>query len=119
MVPPDPHPVEDLDVEDLELVRRIERGDRDSFLLFYERFFAPIHAFARRRCACESDAEALCERVLTAAVASLGEWRGELPLAAWVHAVAREAAGAVLADGAELARRRADALAEDRVEMRE
>jgi hypothetical protein len=110
--------------EDLALARRAAHGERKAFDLFYERSFPPAFAFASRRCADPREAEALTERVLEAAVDCLGGYRGEVALAVWVYAIAREAertpsGGGARGVPAELAGRGADAPAEDRVEVRE
>ena len=76
--------------EDDEL--RIARGEREAFVAFFERFFAPVWAFARRRAASEADAEALVERILAAALDAVADGASDGPLAERVHACALAAA---------------------------
>ena len=75
--------------EEIALVRGARRGDREAFDALFERYFAPICAFASRRCASEAEVEALAERIWRRAIDALDEFPGDLRLGAWLHALAR------------------------------
>lgn len=82
---------------DLELVQQVRAGSRTAFEKLFEAWLGPVHALARRRCGPER-AERVAEAALTSVFASLDDYRGEVPLAAWIlgHTLraARETAGA-------------------------
>ena len=78
--------------DDLSRVRRLQGGEREAFDSFYERAFPPVFAFAKRQRAANEEAEALTEVVLATAIATIGRYRGDEPLLAWVFAIARKVA---------------------------
>jgi DNA-directed RNA polymerase specialized sigma24 family protein len=80
--------------DDLALARHAAEGDREAFAAFFERHFDAVFAFATRGLRDELAAERLTEEILGAAVEALGDYTGDAPLAAWVLAIARSAAGA-------------------------
>ena len=80
--------------DEVALVRGTRRGDREAFDALYERYFAAIYAFASRRSAGSSEAEALAERIWLRALDALDDYPDDLRLGPWLHALARREADA-------------------------
>ena len=78
--------------DEVALVRGARRGDREAFDTLYERYFAAIYAFASRRSASPAEAEALAERIWLRAFDAFDDYRGDLRLGSWLHALARSEA---------------------------
>lgn len=88
--------------EELELSRRVARGEAEAFGAFFERYFRRVYAWCARSCSDRARTEALCALVLSEAVSRLGSFRGTDSLAAWVLAIAQRVvadASAERADG--------------------
>jgi hypothetical protein len=81
-----------LHAADLELAHRASLGDEHAFAAWYERCFDAVYASALRRRGEPEAAEALTERVFVTALDALDSYRGDVPLAAWIYAIARDAA---------------------------
>jgi DNA-directed RNA polymerase specialized sigma24 family protein len=77
---------------DTVLVQRASLGDPDAFAAIYDESFRCVWAFAVRRTGARDAAEALTERILARVFATLGEYAGDVPFAAWLHATAQEVA---------------------------
>jgi DNA-directed RNA polymerase specialized sigma24 family protein len=77
--------------DEIALARGARRGDRGAFDARYERWFAPIYAYASRHSQGPAAAEALAERIWLAVIDALDDYPGEPRLGAWLHAIARRA----------------------------
>jgi len=77
---------------DTALVQRAALGDADAFASIYEESFRCVYAFAARATHDRARAEALTERVLIRVFERLGHYAGDVPFAAWLHAVAKSVA---------------------------
>ena len=73
---------------DTEITQRAARGDRDAFGRLYEDCLPAVWAFARRRTAGRPAAEVLTSRILRRAFGELASYDGQVPFAAWLHALA-------------------------------
>lgn len=74
---------------DTVLVRRAALGDRDAFVSIYEESFRCIYAFAAREARDRGAAEFLTERILVRVFEALDAYAGDVPFAAWLHAIAK------------------------------
>lgn len=92
---------------DTGTVERAIRGDREAFEALYEASFPCVHAFASRRCGARLATEALTEAILVRAFQELGQYRGDMPWAAWLLGVAKQ----VVRDRSTTARRRPERVA--------
>ena len=79
---------------DTTLVQRAALGDPDAFAAIYDESFRCVYAFAARATQGRVRAEALTERVLVRVFEQLGHYAGDVPFAAWLHAVAKGVAAA-------------------------
>jgi RNA polymerase sigma-70 factor (ECF subfamily) len=75
---------------DTALVQRAALGDPAAFASIYDESFRCIYAFAARATRDRARAERLTERVLVRVFEQLGHYAGDVPFAAWLHAVAKE-----------------------------
>jgi len=76
--------------DDVELVRRTRRGERDAIREFVQRMRGVRIALSRRnvrvgRPLRDDELEDLIQETLTAIWSKLAEYRGDGPLAAWAH----------------------------------
>ena len=74
---------------DTALVQRAVRGDADAFAAIYEESFRCVYALAARATRGRAGAESLTERVLVRVFEQLGHYVGDVPFAAWLHAIAK------------------------------
>lgn len=77
---------------DTTLVQRAALGDPEAFASIYDESFRCVYAFAARRTRRRVSAEALTERVLVRVFEQLRHYAGDVPFAAWLHAVAKSVA---------------------------
>lgn len=77
---------------DTALVQRAALGDPDAFASIYEESFRCVYAFAARATPGRARAEMLTERILVKVFEALGHYAGDVPFAAWLHAVAKTVA---------------------------
>lgn len=73
---------------DTELTQRAARGDRDAFGRVYEDCLPAVWTFACRRTVGRTAAEVLTSRVLRRTFSELALYDGQVPFAAWLHALA-------------------------------
>jgi RNA polymerase sigma-70 factor (ECF subfamily) len=76
-------------IPDQELIRRVGEGDEAAFEVLYERYFPRVYRFVDRRMRNRADTEETVQEVFINVFSSLGSYRGEAPLAAWVLGVTR------------------------------
>ncbi len=77
---------------DTDLTKRAARGDRDAFGRVYGDCLPVVWSFACRRTASRAEAEALTSRILRRAFGEIATYDGQVPFAAWLHALARRVA---------------------------
>jgi RNA polymerase sigma-70 factor (ECF subfamily) len=77
---------------DTEITQRAAAGDREAFEQVYAACLPAIWRFVSRRTAGRAAAEALTGRILRRAFCEIGDYDGQVPFAAWLHAVARRVA---------------------------
>lgn len=73
---------------DTDLTQRAARGDRDAFGRIYGDCLPAVWAFAYRRTGGRAEAEALTSRILRRAFSEIASYDGQVPFAAWLHALA-------------------------------
>ncbi|MBA2412047.1 MAG: RNA polymerase sigma factor [Burkholderiaceae bacterium] len=71
-------------LEDVELVRRAERGDRSAFEALMRRYNASLFRVARSILKNESDCEDALQEAYLAAYRHLGQFKGEARLSTWL-----------------------------------
>ena len=74
---------------DSEIVERVTGGDHDAFTLLYDRYFPRVYHFVNKRLRNRADTEETVQEIFTSVFSSIGSYRGEAPLAAWVLGVSR------------------------------
>lgn len=74
--------------KDLELAKRIARGDRMAFAQFVDAHGPRIQALARRYARTNADAEDLTQEILLDLYKSIGSFRGGSAISTWVYRVA-------------------------------
>jgi len=75
---------------DTDLLARALRGDREAFETVFEASFRSVFAFAARRTSGRAAAERLTARVLRRSFASLDDYAGDVPFAAWLLEIAKQ-----------------------------
>lgn len=76
--------------QDLDLARRIVRGDRAAFETLFEREFPRLYRFVLLRVRGDTDAaQDLCQQTLERAMRRLDSYRGEAALFTWLCQIAR------------------------------
>ena len=74
---------------DEELVDRLRDGDREVFDLVYESYFRRIYHFVDSRLRNRADTEETVQEVFINIFTSIGSYRGDAPLAAWMFGLTR------------------------------
>lgn len=74
---------------DEQLVARVREGDREAFEALYRRYFPRIYRFTQKRMGNRADVEETVQEIFIATFSSLGAFRGDAPLGAWVYGIAR------------------------------
>jgi RNA polymerase sigma factor (sigma-70 family) len=73
---------------DLDIARRATTGDSEAFLALYQQNLPRVYAVCLRMLADGEEAEEVAQQVLIRAWETLGSYRGESPLSAWIHRIA-------------------------------
>ena len=81
-------PLEEL-ARDLEFARELTAGEEQAFHRFYEAYFPRVYGFVRKKLSNRADVEEVVQEVFLNIFVSIGSFRGDAPLAAWVFGVAR------------------------------
>ena len=76
-------------IPDEELVGQVVQGDGAAFQILYDRYFGRVYAFVQRRLRNRADVEETVQEVFINVFSSIGSYRGEAPLAAWVLGLSR------------------------------
>src|SRR3990172_7589806 len=72
-------------MDDLDLARRMLKGEERAFGEFFERHFPPLYRFALARLARDEDAaEEVVQATLCKAISKLHTYRGEAALLTWL-----------------------------------
>ncbi|HEY7451019.1 MAG TPA: RNA polymerase sigma factor [Candidatus Limnocylindria bacterium] len=79
-------------VEDRALVDAVLAGDREAFRLIVERFQGPVYRAGLRVLGSVADAEDVAQETFVTAFRSLGSYRGDGPLQAWLVRIATRTA---------------------------
>jgi RNA polymerase sigma factor (sigma-70 family) len=77
---------------DLTIARRAVTGDSETFLNLYRQNLPRIYAVCLRIVANREQAEEVTQQALIRTWQTLGSYRGESPLSAWIHRIAANAA---------------------------
>ena len=86
MVSEDPDPNH---LGDRALVRRILDGDESAFESFFDEHYPRLYRFAFSRLRDADETRELVQAAVCKAIAHLGKYRGEAPLAGWVFTICR------------------------------
>lgn len=78
---------------DVELAQRLAQGDKEAFHQFYEAYFPRVYGFVQKKLSNRADTEEVVQDVFLNIFLSIGSFRGEAPLAAWVFGVSRRTIG--------------------------
>ncbi len=81
-------PQEEL-ARDLEFARELTAGEEQAFHRFYEAYFPRVYGFVHKKLSNRADIEEVVQEVFLNIFVSVGSFRGDAPLAAWVFGVAR------------------------------
>lgn len=73
---------------DEHVLARARRGDRDALAALYRIFAGPVHNLALRICGSVDEAEDVLQETFLEVVRSVGSFRGEAPVGAWLRRVA-------------------------------
>lgn len=73
---------------DLDVARRAVTGDSEAFLALYRQNLPRIYAVCLRMVADREEAQEVTQQALIRAWETLGSFRGESPLSAWIHRIA-------------------------------
>jgi RNA polymerase sigma-70 factor (ECF subfamily) len=84
-----PEAIEPSSISDEALVQQVLEGDRAAFEILYERYFPRVFRFVARRVSNRADAEEIVQEIFINVYSSIGGYRGEAPLAAWVLGLSR------------------------------
>jgi RNA polymerase sigma-70 factor (ECF subfamily) len=77
-------------VKDLELARRMSRGDERAFAEFFDAYFGGVYRFALVRLRCDEDAaKEVAQATLARAALKIGSFRGEAALFTWLCTLCR------------------------------
>lgn len=76
-------------MDDEELIRRIQAGERELLAELPGRFIGPLFDFFRRNRVGEHDAEDLVQETLLQCMASLGAFRGKCAFRTWLFRMAK------------------------------
>ncbi len=82
----------DAGVDDREMVDAVLNGDRDAFRLIVEQSQGPVFRVCLRVLGSVADAEDAAQESFVTAFRSLGTYRGDGPLVAWIARIATRAA---------------------------
>ena len=74
---------------DRELIEGIQGGSEAHFTHLYERYFQRIYSFVYLRMRNRADAEEVVQETFTAVYRSIGAFRGQSSLAAWIYGIAK------------------------------
>ena len=70
------------------LLARARRGDLEAVEALFRAHSGRIYTMARRMCRSPQDAEDIVQETFVEVARSIGSYRGEGPLAAWIHRIA-------------------------------
>ncbi len=76
-------------IPDQKLIEGVLRGDESAFTALYERYFPRIFSFVSKRLRNRADTEETVQEVFINVYSSIGSYRGDAPLAAWVFGLTR------------------------------
>ncbi len=76
-------------MDDEELVRRIQAGERGLLAELPGRFLGPLYDFFRRNGVGEHDAEDLVQETMLQCIASIGTFRGKSTFRGWLFRMAK------------------------------
>ena len=74
--------------EDLDVVRRMQAGDREAFAEIYETYARRVYAFALRRLRDADEAEDVCQDVFVEVARSIRSFQGRSSLGTWILGIA-------------------------------
>ena len=74
---------------DIELVKRLLKGDQASFTAFYNTYFPRVFRFCRLRIKSAEDCQDIVQQSMTNAMKALASYRGEASLQTWLCQIAR------------------------------
>lgn len=74
---------------DLEIVRGILAGDRESFEALYQSYFPRVHRFALKRLGDTAEAEDVTQEVFETLFKALPSYRGDSSLLVWIFGITR------------------------------
>ena len=74
---------------DLDLVKRLLKGDEPTFGVFFNTYFPRIYRFCKLRVKDEESAKDVVQQVMINAMRGLGNYRGEASLFTWLCQIAR------------------------------
>ena len=69
------------------LLQKARKGDLEAMEALYRTYAAPVYGLARRFCARPQDAEEVAQETFLEVFKSLGRFRGDAPLWAWVRRI--------------------------------
>lgn len=78
-------------LDERELVRRLQAGDRDAFRELVERYKRDVHALAYDLCGNHHDAEDLSQEVFIKAYRAIGGFRADARLGSWLYRITMNA----------------------------
>jgi RNA polymerase sigma-70 factor (ECF subfamily) len=77
------------EASDEELLQGISRASEAHFTALYDRYFPRIYHYVKRRLKGAGDAEEIVQEVFLSVFNSLGRYRGESSLVAWIYGIAK------------------------------
>ncbi len=75
-------------IADLDLARKAQQGEKSAFTQIYTTHLDHIYGVCMRMLANVDEAKEVTQRTIIQAWTTLGSYRGESPLAAWLHRIA-------------------------------
>jgi RNA polymerase sigma-70 factor (ECF subfamily) len=76
-------------IEDLALVRRAQRGDRDALVLLYRRYVDELFGYAYNQLGQSQDAEDLTSETFLRLVRAIGSFDGRSSFRTWIYTIMR------------------------------
>ncbi len=76
---------------DAQLVSNAQAGDARSFEIFFDRYYAMIHAFAYRVCLVETEADDIAQETFIRAARGISNFRGSASFKNWLYRIAHNA----------------------------
>lgn len=77
--------------EELDLIKKAQKGEADSFAALYDKYLNPIYRFIFLKVTLRQEAEDICQQVFLNAWKNINNFVPRQPFSSWLYRIARNA----------------------------